>query len=383
MHIAQIAPPWFSVPPPAYGGIERVVHDLTEGFVANGHRVTLFAPGDSKTRAELVPTVPRGIGLDGTPGERADVFARTSRDAYAEAERLGADIIHDHTDFVPEKGSGRPVVRTLHGPAVEDAVLRYVEMSRRGDWLVAISQRQRILFEEAAERLLGNEGRLNFGGMIHNPTHLLDTPFYPAGTKQGYAAFLGRCHWEKDPAAAIRIAIAAGVHLKMALRVTKEEHPFFEACVAPLLPAAGELVEFVGETSGPAKDELMGRASVVIFPSPWEEPFGLVLTEAAARGTPVVAYRRGSAPEIVVDGVTGILCDDEAGMVAAIPRAMGLDPAACRAHAEATFARPVIARQYADLYAEILADREARESVPGQSFVQTGGEDGTGAENWA
>lgn len=350
MHIVQIAPPWFPIPPPAYGGIERVVHDLTEGLVAAGHRVTLCAPGDSRTTAELVPTTPEGIGLNLPEQEKARWFRETSERAYATAVAIGADIVHDHTDYEAGAEYPLPVVRTLHGPAVHDAVVRYLRMSQSGDFLVAISQRQQERFEAAAARVSTTGDRLNFLGVIHNPTHVEAAPFYPRVEKEDYVAFLGRCHWEKDPAAAIRVANAAGFRLKMALRVTNDEQPYFEACVAPLLRRQGTRIEFLGEVGGAAKDDLIGRASVVIFPSPWEEPFGLVLTEAAARGTPVVAFRRGSAPEIVVDGVTGILCDDEADMSQALPRAVALNPTACRAHAEEHFSRPVIASRYLAAY---------------------------------
>ena len=358
MHIVQIAPPWFLLPPPAYGGIERVVHDLCEGLVSAGHQVTLCAPGDSLTSATLIATTPHGVGLNLSEASKADWFDRTSRFAYATAVRLGADVVHDHTDFRPADNYPLPIVRTVHGPAVKDAVKRYVEMSKRGDYLVAISRTQRLHFEIASAA--GADSPIHFAGVVHNPTNVDDAPFYPASAKEDYVAFLGRCHWEKDPAAAIRVALAAGVHLKMALRVSDDERPYFDACVAPLLKQAAERVEFVGEVGGAEKDELIGHASAILFPSPWEEPFGLVLTEAAARGTPVVAFRKGSAPEIVIDGVTGILCESEGDMMRAIPRAMRLDPVRCRAHAKAQFDRPEITRRYVDLYESVIADSAER-----------------------
>jgi glycosyltransferase involved in cell wall biosynthesis len=366
MHVVQIAPPFFPIPPARYGGIERVIFDLTEGLMAAGHRVTLCAPGDSRTSAELVPTTPASVGLDMPEEEKARWFNETSSRAYAEAVARGADVVHDHTDYRSGAGYPLPVVRTIHGPAVDSFVRHYVEISRDRDTLVAISSRQRELFDEAATTLCGPDARLNFGGTIHNPVDTAHTPFYPRAAKGDYVAFLGRCHWEKDPAAAIRIALAAGVPLKMALRVTSAEREYYEHCVAPLLAAAGSQVELVGEVGGADKDELIGRAAAVIFSSPWEEPFGLVLAEAAARGTPVVAYRRGAAPELVMDGVTGILCDDEAAMARALPRAMTLDPGACRAHAEARFSRETITRQHFALYASVIGtDRRSRQRVNG------------------
>jgi glycosyltransferase involved in cell wall biosynthesis len=354
MHVVQIAPPWYPVPPAGYGGIERVVHDLTEGLVAAGHHVTLVAPAGSRTSARLIETMATPVGLDLTDEEKTDHFIANGRRAYQIAASLGADVVHDHTDFSPDPGFPLPIVRTPHGPAVEYHVAMYEAMSRRGDFFVAISHRQRELFEAAAAEQFGG-GRIAFAGVVHNPIDVAATPFYPAPEKEDYVAFLGRCHWEKDPAAAIRVAVAAGVRLKMALRITTQERPYYEAVVRPAVERANGLVEFLGEVGGRAKSELIGRARAVVFPSPWEEPFGLVLTEAAAHGTPVVALRRGASPEIVADGVTGILCGDEAEMAAALPRAMALDPAACRAHVAARFDRRVIAERQAAVYDRVLA----------------------------
>jgi glycosyltransferase involved in cell wall biosynthesis len=354
MRVVQIAPPWFPIPPVGYGGIERVVHDLTEGLLAAGCEVILCAPAGSRTNARLIETVARPVGLDMTEAQKARHFVAASRTAYREALNLGADLIHDHTDHAPRRGFPLPIVRTIHGPATVAAVTRYREMSRRGDRFVAISRRQRDLFLAAAAERWGSGDHLNVVDVIHNPLDLASAPFYPATAKRGYVAFLGRCHWEKSPDGAIRVAQAAGVPLMMALRVTTEERPYFEAVVAPLARSVKNLAKLVGEVSGTEKDELIGRAGAVLFPSPWEEPFGLVLAEAGARGTPVVTLARGSAPELVLDGVTGVLCGDEEEMARAIPRAMALDPAACRAHAAALFDRDMIARRYLALYARVL-----------------------------
>jgi len=353
MHIVQIAPPWYPIPPVGYGGIERVVFDLTEGLVAAGHQVTLFAPHGSRSSARLIETT-APVGLDLSDEEKTDHFMTNGRRAYEMAARLGADIVHDHTDYSPDPEFPLPIVRTIHGPAVEYHVAMYQAMSRRGDHFVAISERQRVLFEEAAARQFGPGEQIRFAGVVYNPIDVASTPFFPSSARRGYAAFLGRCHWEKDPAAAVRIAVAAGVPLKMALRVTDQEQPYFEEVVRPAIDAAGGLVEFLGEVDGADKSALIGHASAVIFPSPWEEPFGLVMIEAAAHGTPVVALGRGAAPEIVEDGVTGYLCADEAEMVAALPRAMTVDPGACRSLMVERFDRPVIARRQLTVYERIL-----------------------------
>jgi glycosyltransferase involved in cell wall biosynthesis len=350
LHVVQIAPPWFPIPPVGYGGIERVIHDLTEGMVTDGHEVTLFAPAGSRTSARLIETVPEGVGLDLTWAEKEHIFAVTGRDAYARAATLGADVVHDHTDYLAEPGYPLPVVHTVHGPTTEYSLDRYRELSQRGHAFVAISARQRQLFLEAADHRFGPGEHIAFVGVVHNPTDVAAVPFYSAAAKKGYAAFLGRCHWEKGPDLAIRVAVAAGVPLKLALRITTEEQPYFDAAIRPLLDDAGSLVELVGEVGGTVRDDLIGKAAAVLFTSPWEEPFGLVLTEAAARGTPVVALDRGAAPEVVRDGVTGILCRTEAELVQALPRAMALSPEACRAHAETRFDRAVVAERYIDAY---------------------------------
>lgn len=353
MHIVQIAPPWYPVPPSHYGGIERVVYDLTEGLVGAGHRVTLIAPTGSRTTAELIETLP-GVGLDLSDAEKQDHFLTNGRRAYRIAAEIGADVVHDHTDFAPDPGFPLPVVRTIHGPAVDYHVAMYHAMSQRGDRFVAVSERQRQLFDAAAEKMFGPGQRIGFVGVVHNPVDVGATRFYRSMDKSDYVAFLGRCHWEKDPAAAIRIAMDAGVRLKMALRVTKQERPYFHAVVRPALKEAGDRVEFIGEVGGAEKSELIGRAAAVIFPSPWEEPFGLVLTEAAAHGTPVVALRRGASPEIVREGMTGYLGATEGELARLLPRAMALDPAACRVHAAAHFDRPAIAQQQMNVYERVL-----------------------------
>jgi len=370
VHVVQITPPWYPIPPTGYGGIERVVHDLTEGLIAVGHRVTLLAPAGSRTSARLIETVPAGIGLDLSEAEKRDHFLATGPLAYDIVRDLRPDVVHDHTDYSPDPGLAIPIVRTAHGPAVDYHVGLYQGMSQRGDHFVAISHRQRALFTAAAERLFGAGDHLNFVGVVHNPLDVAETPFYPAAEKEDFVAFLGRCHWEKDPAGAIRVAMAAGVRLKMALRVTCEERPYFEEVVRPALRAAGDLIEFVGEVGGQAKSDLIGRARAVVFSSPWEEPFGLVQTEAGAHGTPIVALRRGAAPEIVAEGVSGLLGEDLDELARLLPDAMALDPAACRAHVAAAFDRHTVAAHQADIYRAIVArTRAMAQSARGASVA--------------
>ncbi|HET7092917.1 MAG TPA: glycosyltransferase, partial [Thermomicrobiales bacterium] len=216
MHVAEIAPPWFPIPPTAYGGIERVVYDLSEGLVAAGHDVTLFAPAGSRTSGRLVETVPAGVGLDLGEDEKQSQFLRNGRLAYTAAAALGADLVHDHTDFTPDPDFPLPVVRTIHGPAVDSHVAMYAAMSARGDHFLAISARQRDLFRAAARALFGPGDHIRFDGVVHNPIDVASAPFYPASAKADYVVFLGRCHWEKDPVGAIQAAHAAGMPLKLA-----------------------------------------------------------------------------------------------------------------------------------------------------------------------
>lgn len=380
MRVVQIAPPWFPIPPDGYGGIERVVYDLTEGLVKAGCEVFLCAPRGSVTSAELIETASRPVGLNLTEAQKRRYMVEASRAAYKIAQDLQADIVHDHTDFTLRRDFPIPVLRTIHGPATPAAVALYVRMTRRGDRFVAISARQRELFELAAREQFGPHAHIAIEGVVHNPLDVASAPFYPADQKQGYVAFLGRCHWEKSPDGAIRVAQAARVPLMMALRVTSEERAYYDAVIRPMIESVKNLAKFVGEVSGEEKDDLIGHAGAVLFPSPWEEPFGLVLSESAARGTPVVSLARGSAPELIVDGVTGILCADEDEMIRAIPQAMRLRPEDCRAHALAMFDRDLIARRYLDIYERMVGSKQVR---PRQAVPETTKrvEDGAVIEN--
>jgi glycosyltransferase involved in cell wall biosynthesis len=230
------------------------VFDLVEGLGGEGHEVVLFAPAGSSSGAQLVPNVEQPLGLDLTETEKRRHLYEVGRQGYRLALRLGADLVHDHTDVAPPDGYPLPVVHTIHGPATPAAVAAYREMSLRGDRFLAISHRQRALFSAAAG------GTIAFAGVVHNPVDVVGTPFYGHERKEAYVAFVGRCHWEKDPAAAIRVAREAGVPLKLALRVTAEERPYFEAAVRPLIEANRGLVEYVGEVGGHEKAELIGRA---------------------------------------------------------------------------------------------------------------------------
>lgn len=352
MKIALIAPPWYPIPPIGYGGIEVVVADLATGYQKSGNEVALIAPGDSKAEAPLLPIVPRHTGLELTEQERLALVADCTIRQFELALKAGADIVHDHTDFPHPRDYPLPVVRTVHGPNVEHAIRLYADLTAQGDSFVAISHRQRELFRQAEQTLLGSPDVIEFVGVVHNPIDVPAVPF--RSQKEPFAFFLGRCDWEKNPDGAIRVARAAGMKLKMALRVNDYERPYFEEHVEPLL---GPDVELLAEITPAQKYDLLAAAQVVLFTSQWEEPFGLVMTEGAACGTPVVAFRRGAAPEIIVDGVTGFLVDDEDQMASAVGRAGSIDPYACRRHAETNFSPDVAARKYVAIFEQVLARR--------------------------
>jgi glycosyltransferase involved in cell wall biosynthesis len=351
----MIAPPWLAIPPAMYGGIERVVYDLVESLVDRGNCVTLFAPAGSETRAAFVPISSVEMGLDMPEEDKPRMAEAAGRRAYDAAVKLGVDMIHDHADHVYSGDLPGPVIRAIHGPVTDESVERYQQMSRRADQFIAISRRQRDLFEQAAEERFGPGRQINFVGVIHNPIDVVNTPFYPASAKEDYVLFVGRCHWEKGRCEAIEVAQKAGIPMKMAMRVSDQERPFFESDVEPLLRAGNGLVEFEGEEGGNALSDHYGRARALVFSSVWEEPFGLTMVEALAHGTPVIALRRGSAPEVVTDGVTGILCDDFEEMASRLPEAMKLDPETCRADALARFDRAKVAAQHNALYERVLA----------------------------
>ena len=355
MKIALTAPPWYPIPPVGYGGIEIVVADLASGYQESSNEVVLIAPGDSTAGVPILPIVPRHVGLELSLDELKKLRKECAERQFRLAIEARADVVHDHTDFNHDPNYALPVVRTVHGPAVEIPVRLYAEMSTMGDHFVGISDRQRQLFREAAGKMLGSPDAINFAGVVHNPMNVESTPF--RSQKEPFALFIGRCDWEKNPDGAIRVARAAGLPLKMALRVNNYEEPYFNEHVKPLL---GDDVELLGEITPAEKFELLAAAQVVLFTSQWEEPFGLVLTEAGACGTPVIAFPRGAAPEVIVHGVTGFLAEDEVAMAEAARKADTIDPYACRRHIEENFSPKVAAAKYVDIFARVTGEKAQR-----------------------
>jgi glycosyltransferase involved in cell wall biosynthesis len=340
MRIAQVAPLYESVPPKLYGGTERVVSWLTEELVGQGHQVTLFASGDSVTAARLVADTPRSLRLDTAC---IDAVAHHVRQLERVFEMAGEfDVMHFHTDYMHyplSRRLGRPRLTTLHGRLdLPDLVPLYRAFA--DEPVVSISDAQRRPLPWI--RWLATV----YHGL---PPGLLA----PGPGGGGYLAFLGRLSPEKAPHAAVAVARGAGLPLKIAAKLEDVDRPYFERALRPLLGQPG--VEWVGEIGQADKAAFLGRARALLFTIDWEEPFGLVMIEAMACGTPVVALRRGSVPEIMGQGVTGFVVDTIDEAVAAVARTEAFDRAACRRAFEARFTAPRMAADYVRLYEALAA----------------------------
>jgi glycosyltransferase involved in cell wall biosynthesis len=342
MKIAQVAPLYESVPPQLYGGTERVVSYLTEELVRQGHDVTLFASGDSVTAADLVPLCERSLRLDPDVVDPLTYHVLMLEKVFQRAHEF--DIVHFHIDYLHyplSRAYGEPNVTTLHGRLdLPELGVLYDEF---GDMpVVSISDAQRIPLPHA--RWIGT--------IYHGlPLDLYD--FHPG--PGDYLAFVGRISPEKRVDRAVEIARRAGMPLRVAAKVDKVDRDYFEEEIAPLFE--DPLVEFVGEIGEAQKNDFLGNAHALIFPIGWEEPFGLVMVEAMACGTPVVAYRKGSTPEVVDEGVTGYLVDTIDGAARAVERAGGLSRERVRRHFERRFSAARMARDYVRIYRRIVAGR--------------------------
>lgn len=315
MRIAEIAPVWVPVPPPSYGGIELVVSLLADGLTGRGHEVTLFAGPGSRTDAELVSPVERSGALEDMGTDITDETVH-ALPAYLEAERF--DVIHDHTGLGTALGAVRrgdpPVVHTLHGPWT-DASRRFFGAVSPPVHLIAISQAQADANPD-----------LDYAGVVHNGLDLDAHPWRK--DKDDFVVFLGRCNAEKGPELAVEAARRAGLPLVIMIKRSEpHEHAHWEEQVAPRLTGDETIIFDAGHDQ---KVDLLGRARAALVPIQWPEPFGLVMIEAMACGTPVVAFPLGAAPEIVLDGETGFLVEDLGGMVDALHSVSSIDPAACR-----------------------------------------------------
>jgi len=339
MRIAQVAPLVEAVPPKLYGGTERIVSYLTEELVRSGHEVTLFASGDSCTTAKLVPFGARALRLDSAVLDPIPHLLVM----LAEVRRRAAqfDVLHFHIDllhFPIFHDLAAHTITTLHGRAdLPDLppLYRYFPQFP----LASISDDQRRPLHSA-----------NWIGTVYHglPSDLLEFTAAPRG---GYLAFLGRMSPEKRPDRAVEIARRTGLPLRMAAKVDNADREYFEHTVAPLLD--DPLVEFIGEIGEAEKSAFLGNARALLFPIDWPEPFGLVIIEAMACGTPVIAYPCGSVPEVVEDGVTGFIVESIEDAVRAVERLDELDRRTIRAVFEREFSATRMSRDYEALYAKV------------------------------
>lgn len=334
LRIAVIAPPWFELPPKGYGGTEAVVAGLVDQLVARGHDVTLVASGRHRTRAQHFVQVYESppSALLGNPMPEVQAAA-VAANALAD---LDVDLVHDHTLAGPLLARSRsvPTIATLHGPALGPNG-RYFETLGSSVDIVAISRAQ--------QRLNPN---LNWAGVVHNGIDVASFPYQ--ARKDDYVLWLGRFSPDKGAHLAIDAARAIGRRIVLAGKLNEpSERAYFEEAIQPRLgPKRGVSAEYLGEADAIFKRELFAHAACLAFPIQWEEPFGMVMVEALACGTPVAAIGRGSVPEVIDHGVTGIVVDEVAQFAGALERAMTLDPAACRRQAEERFDLSVMAEGY-------------------------------------
>jgi glycosyltransferase involved in cell wall biosynthesis len=348
LKIAQVAPLTESVPPQLYGGTERVVAFLTDELVRQGHHVTLFASGDSRTSAQLVASWPTALRFSGSGQDDLAPQVLLLEDVVARADEF--DIVHfhiAHTHFPLARRMATAHITTLHGR---------LDIPELGPLFQAFSDIPVVSISDAQRAPLPNAGWV--GTVYHGlPADLL--PFQPQ--PGDYLAFLGRISPEKRVDRAIAIAIACNKTLRIAAKVDRADRVYFEREIRPLLDHP--LIDFIGEIDDAAKPEFLGRAQALLFPIDWPEPFGMVMIEALACGVPVVAFRGGSVPEVIDHGVTGFVVDTLEDAIAATRDVASLDRRQCRATFERRFSVCRMATDYLRLYQKLLAGQ--RRWAPG------------------
>ena len=344
MRIALIAPPWAPIPPPLYGGIELVVDELARGLVAAGHEVTLFATGDSTS------PVPTKWTLERAEGVRIGMAVPELRHVLHAYRELSDDhdIVHDHTvvgPFYSERYPSLPVVTTIHGPFNDELTDLYLALGDRVP-VICISRAQHAAAPQVP-----------IAGVIH---HGIDAERFPVGDGSGdaegeYLLFLGRMAPDKGAHRAIEVARKAGHRVLLAAKMREAwERAYYEEQVAPLL---GSDAVYLGEVSHERKLELLAGARALLFPIRWNEPFGMVLLEAFACGTPVLAFPEGAAPEVGEDGMTGFLCEDDLAMAEAVEKVGSLRREDCRAVVEGYFSTGRMVSEHVALFERVLATR--------------------------
>ncbi|HJZ16863.1 MAG TPA: glycosyltransferase family 4 protein [Stellaceae bacterium] len=340
MQIAQIAPLMEAVPPKLYGGSERIVAYLTDELVTMGHEVTLFASGDSVTTATLEPGCARALRLDPTVRDSVAPLLAMLEGVAQRARDF--DVVHLHCDYLGYpvlRRTGVPFLATLHG-RLDLPELRSLYRVFSDVPVVSISNSQR--------------GPLPEAGFVATVYHgLPEQLLLPGNGSGGYLAFLGRISPEKAPDRAIRIAAQAGMQLKIAAKIDRVDRDYFKAEIEPLL--AQPHVEFIGEIGEHEKAEFLGNAAGLLFPIAWQEPFGLVMIEAMACGTPIIALRNGSVPEVVDDGITGFIVDDEATAASAARQIHLLDRTLIRTIFEQRFTARRMAEDYMRIYQDLTS----------------------------
>lgn len=342
MRIAQVAPLFVPVPPPEYGGTERIVHTLTQELVKRGHDVTLFASKGSKTSAELHSTSPAPLWESG-----GDALAWHAIEIEQLAKRSGDfDVIHSHLEVLPWLGGDRyrpPLVTTMHGRLDEPEQRRLLSEFR--EWpLVSISDAQRKPVADL---------ELRWAATVYHGLDL-ERIYQPGDGSGGYLVFVSRLSPEKAPALAIKVAQKSGMKIVVAGPVPEQDRVYFEAEVKPLIKPPD--VEFIGELDDAGKNEVIGKAAGFLVPIQWDEPFGLAFIEALATGTPIISSPRGSLPELIEDGRQGFLRADEAGLVDACKKVSELDRAECRRWVLDRFSPAQMAAGYERVYTGLMAE---------------------------
>lgn len=342
MKIAIVAPVWIKIPPHGYGGIEWIVKYLADGMTDKGHEVTLFASGDSETKARLVSVYPEE--QRNRMGQLSPAILH-ALNAYKRAEEF--DIVHDHTwKEGPALGSyvGSPVLHTLHGPFDEEGK-KFYSLVSQDIYYNSISDYQRSCMTE-----------LNYIGTIYNGIDIENYPF--TTQKEDYFLYLGRMNAEKAPHIAVEVAKRLNLNLIILGKIdSEEEQNYFDVHVKPHI---GRKIRFIGEVSKAAKIEIVKEARCLLFPIQWAEPFGLVMIEAMASGTPVIGWKNGSVPEVVEDNVTGFVVDSVESMEKAISRLDLIDPMACRKRVEDNFTVQIMLDHYEKAYFEIVEREKER-----------------------
>jgi glycosyltransferase involved in cell wall biosynthesis len=349
LRIAQVSPLYESVPPKLYGGTERVVSYITEGLVDLGHDVTLFASGDSQTKAKLFPCTTKALRLNPECVDQLAHHYVMLDEVFSHADDF--DIIHFHVDYLHfplSRNAGISQVTTLHGrldmPDLPPLYRRFPDMP-----VVSISRAQRR--------------PLQIANWVDNIYHGLPENGFRLGDGSGkYLAFLGRISPEKRVDRAIEIALQVGIPLKIAAKVDRADREYYEEKIRPMLNQPG--IEYIGEIREDQKSEFLGNACAYLFPIDWPEPFGLTVIEAMACGTPTIAFRHGSVPELIAEGISGVIVDNMDDAAGAVGRVADFDRAACRREFEMRFTASRMAKDYVKLYQSILSARSPTANTP-------------------